>query len=51
MKLPWPKGIKTASIGPITSDTMQQAGLKVDTEASQHDIDGLVDAIEGLLGR
>ena len=51
MKLPWPKGIKTASIGPITSDTMQQAGLKVDTEASQHDIDGLVDAIEGLLSR
>jgi uroporphyrinogen III methyltransferase / synthase len=51
MKLPWPKGIKTASIGPITSDTMQQGGLKVDIEATQHDIDGLVDAILGLLGR
>jgi uroporphyrinogen III methyltransferase / synthase len=51
MKLPWPKGIKTASIGPITSDTMNQGGLKVDVEASQHDIDGLVDAILGLLGR
>ena len=51
MKLPWPKGIKTASIGPITSDTMKQGGLKVDVEASQHDIDGLVDAILGLLGR
>jgi uroporphyrinogen III methyltransferase / synthase len=51
MKLPWPKGIKTASIGPITSATMQQAGLKVDVEATQHDIDGLVDAIVGLLGR
>jgi uroporphyrinogen III methyltransferase/synthase len=51
MKLPWPQGIKTASIGPITSATMQQAGLKVDVEATQHDIDGLVDAILGLLGR
>jgi uroporphyrinogen III methyltransferase / synthase len=51
MKLPWPKGIKTASIGPITSGTMQQAGLEVDVEATQHDIDGLVEAIVGLLGR
>ena len=51
MKLPWAKGIKTASIGPITSATMQDAGLKVDVEAAQHDIDGLVDAILGLLGR
>jgi uroporphyrinogen III methyltransferase / synthase len=51
MKLPWPKGIKTASIGPITSATMQQAGLKVDVEATQHDIDGLVETIVGLFGR
>jgi len=51
MKLPWPQGIKTASIGPITSATMRQAGLKIDVEATQHDIDGLVDAIVGLLGR
>jgi uroporphyrinogen III methyltransferase/synthase len=51
MKLPWPQGIKTASIGPITSATMQQAGLKVDVEATQHDIDGLVNAILQLLGR
>jgi uroporphyrinogen III methyltransferase/synthase len=51
MKLPWPKGIKTASIGPITSGTMKDAGLQVDVEATQHDIDGLVEAIVGLLGR
>ncbi len=52
MKLPWPpKGIKTASIGPITSGTMEDAGLRVDVEATQHDIDGLVEAIVGLLGR
>jgi len=30
---------------------MQQASLKVDVEATQHDIDGLVDAILELLGR
>jgi uroporphyrinogen III methyltransferase / synthase len=51
MKLPRPQGIKTASIGPITSSTMHEAGLKVDIEAPQHDIDGLVDAILKLLGR
>jgi uroporphyrinogen III methyltransferase/synthase len=51
IKLPWPKGIKTASIGPITSGTMKDAGLQVDVEATQHDIDGLVEAIVGLLGR
>jgi uroporphyrinogen III methyltransferase / synthase len=51
LKLPWPKGIKTASIGPITSGTMKDAGLQVDVEATQHDIDGLVEAIVGLLGR
>ena len=51
LKLPWPKGIKTASIGPITSGTMKDAGLRVDVEATQHDIDGLVEAIVGLLGR
>jgi uroporphyrinogen III methyltransferase/synthase len=51
MKLPWPKGIKTASIGPITSATMQEAGLKVDVEATQHDIDGLVNAVVDLFTR
>ena len=51
LKLPWPSNLRTASIGPITSETMRQAGLKVDTEATRHDIDGLVDAIVGMLGR
>jgi uroporphyrinogen III methyltransferase / synthase len=51
LKLPWPGNLRTASIGPITSETMRQAGLKVDVEASRHDIDGLVDAIVDLLGR
>ena len=48
--LPWPKGMKTASIGPITSKTAREAGLKVDVEARRHDIDGLVDAIQKFYG-
>jgi uroporphyrinogen III methyltransferase / synthase len=51
LNLPWPKWLRTASIGPITSATMRKAGLKVDAEAKKHDMDGLVEAIVGLLGR
>ena len=51
LKLPWPRNLRTASIGPITSETMRQAGLKVDVEASRHDIGGLVEAIVVNLGR
>jgi len=43
--LPWPKRIQVASIGPITSQTARDNGLKVDVEAKRHDIDGLVQAI------
>lgn len=43
-----PPGLKTASIGPITSKTMKQLGLKVDIEAKQHDIPGLTSAIRGF---
>jgi uroporphyrinogen III methyltransferase/synthase len=43
--LPWPKGMQLASIGPITSKTARDHGLKVDVEACRHDIDGLVEAI------
>jgi uroporphyrinogen III methyltransferase/synthase len=45
LKLPWPASLKTASIGPVTSKTMRALGLKVDIEASRHDIPGLVAAI------
>jgi uroporphyrinogen III methyltransferase/synthase len=34
-----------ASIGPITSSVMQELGMPVGLEASQHDIPGLVEAI------
>jgi len=45
LKLPWPKSLKTASIGPITSETMCKHQLTVDVEAERHDIDGLIQAI------
>ncbi|CAN5661661.1 uroporphyrinogen-III C-methyltransferase [soil metagenome] len=45
LNLPMPKGIVTASIGPITSKTMKTLGLPVDLEARQHDIPGLITAI------
>jgi len=48
--LPWPKGMQVASIGPITSKTARDNGLKVDIEARQHDIAGLVDAIRKFFG-
>lgn len=50
LKLPWPPGLKTASIGPITSRTMRDLGLSIDVEAKQYDIPGLVVAIRGFYG-
>lgn len=50
LKLPWPPGLRTASIGPITSATMRERGLAVDIEAKQYDIPGLQAAILKLLG-
>ena len=43
--LPWPKRMQIASIGPITSKTARDRGLKVTIEAQRHDIEGLTDAI------
>lgn len=43
--LPWPEGMKTASIGPITSNTMRELGMAVNIEAKDYDIPGLVAAI------
>jgi uroporphyrinogen III methyltransferase/synthase len=47
--LPWPKGMRIASIGPITSKTVRDHGLTVDVEARRHDIDGLAQAIREFL--
>jgi uroporphyrinogen III methyltransferase / synthase len=49
--LPWPKGMQVASIGPITSKTARDNGLKIDVEAKRHDIDGLVEAISDFFAR
>lgn len=43
--LPWPAGMKVASIGPVTSQTARDLGLEVAVEARRHDIPGLVDAV------
>jgi uroporphyrinogen III methyltransferase/synthase len=48
LELPWPKGMRIASIGPVTSKTARDQGLKVDVEAHRHDIDGLVQAVREL---
>ena len=39
-----------ASIGPVTSETARDLGLRVDTEAHEHTIPGLVAAVQTLLG-
>jgi len=46
--LPWPQGMRVASIGPVTSKTARQHGLKVDMEAPRHDIGGLVETIRNF---
>ena len=42
----WPEGCAAASIGPVTSETLRKKGMKPAFEAPQHDIPGLVKAIE-----
>lgn len=37
-------------IGPVTADVAREAGLRVDVEASEHTIPGLVDALVEALG-
>jgi uroporphyrinogen III methyltransferase/synthase len=49
--LPWPKGMQVASIGPITSKTARDHGLKIEIEARRHDIDGLVEAIRDFFSK
>lgn len=51
LKLELPKGIKIASIGPVTSQTLKARGLKIDIEAKEHSIPGLVAAIEKHFGK
>jgi uroporphyrinogen III methyltransferase/synthase len=39
------EGVRVASIGPVTSATLRDAGIAVAAEASPHTVPGLVDAI------
>jgi len=39
--------VKVASIGPVTSEQLRSLGVRVDVEATEHTIDGLLAAIEG----
>ena len=39
-------GAKVASIGPVTSKKLAELGLKIDVEAAEHTINGLISAIE-----
>jgi uroporphyrinogen III methyltransferase / synthase len=41
----FPANARIVSIGPVTSETVEAAGLSVDVEAERHDIDGLVQAL------
>jgi uroporphyrinogen III methyltransferase / synthase len=38
-------GTRVVSIGPVTSATARELGMRVDVEAERHDIDGLVQAL------
>lgn len=40
------RDLPCVSIGPVTSEEARAAGLTVATEASTHDLDGLVDAVK-----
>ncbi len=42
---PPPAGVRVATIGPVTSDTCRDLGLRVDAEADPHDLDGLAAAV------
>jgi uroporphyrinogen III methyltransferase/synthase len=39
------EGVRIASIGPVTSETARGQGLKVDVQAKQYTLDGLIEAI------
>jgi uroporphyrinogen III methyltransferase / synthase len=42
--------VRGVSIGPVTTATARDAGVPIIAEAATHDLDGLVDAILGVVG-
>ncbi|MGA1539104.1 MAG: uroporphyrinogen-III C-methyltransferase [Chthoniobacterales bacterium] len=51
LKLPLPSGVKFASIGPVTTRTLEEFGARPAVEAARHDVPGLVEAISSYLSR
>ena len=41
----FPERARVVSIGPVTSETVREAGFEPDVEAERHDPDGLVEAL------
>ncbi len=42
--------VTVASIGPITSETLEANGVRVDVRATEYTVDGLLDALEAHFG-
>jgi uroporphyrinogen III methyltransferase/synthase len=40
-----PERVRVVSIGPVTTTTARELGIRVDVEAERHDIEGLVEAL------
>jgi len=38
--------VKVASLGPVTSSQLEKLGVRIDAQAAEHTIDGLLDAVE-----
>jgi uroporphyrinogen III methyltransferase/synthase len=51
LKLPLPSGVKFASIGPVTTRTLEEHGARPAVEAARHDVPGLVEAIQDYFAR
>ena len=49
LNLPIPATTKIVSIGPVTSEALKKHGLRIDAEATTHDIPGLVQAVKRVL--
>ena len=48
LNIPLPQGCRIASIGPVTTATLAEYGLKPDVEAANHTIPSLIEAIATL---
>jgi uroporphyrinogen III methyltransferase/synthase len=48
LNMPFPENCKVASIGPVTSATLEVIGKPASLQAKEHNIDGLVEAVVAL---